>query len=137
MAACVRCYELNPRRRLNLPPFSHAPIIISKVITMPLDSKNSVAMILNFVLRMGLAKLCHRLMARFAGLLYKDCKEFDSSLSRGPFSFTLGGGQVIQGWDSGKSFCQLCDARGPYIPDSPEFAILPMIRLWLYSGTRI
>lgn len=40
--------------------------------------------------------------ARLPGLLYKDCKEFDSSLSRGPFSFKLGGGQVIKGWDSGK-----------------------------------
>lgn len=39
-----------------------------------------------------------------SGLLYKDCKQFDSSLGRGPFTFKLGKGEVIKGWDSGKSF---------------------------------
>jgi peptidylprolyl isomerase len=40
---------------------------------------------------------------RYVGVLYKDGKEFDSSWARADnnFSFTLGGGQVIQGWDEG------------------------------------
>ena len=38
-----------------------------------------------------------------SGLLFKNCNEFDSSASRGPFSFTLGQGEVIQGWDTGES----------------------------------
>lgn len=40
---------------------------------------------------------------RYVGVLYKDGKEFDASWARADnsFSFTLGGGQVIQGWDEG------------------------------------
>ena len=30
-----------------------------------------------------------------------DGSQFDSSIGRGPFSFRLGGGQVIRGWDEG------------------------------------
>lgn len=48
--------------------------------------------------------LCRSFMAtaQLPGLLYKDCEEFDTSRSRGPFSFKLDGGQVIKGWDSGE-----------------------------------
>jgi peptidylprolyl isomerase len=39
---------------------------------------------------------------QYVGVLYKDGKEFDSSWAAGqPFSFTLGGGEVIPGWDKG------------------------------------
>lgn len=40
---------------------------------------------------------------RYVGVLRKNGKEFDSSWKRADnnFSFTLGGGQVIQGWDEG------------------------------------
>ncbi|HEY7074795.1 MAG TPA: FKBP-type peptidyl-prolyl cis-trans isomerase, partial [Solirubrobacteraceae bacterium] len=38
----------------------------------------------------------------YVGVNYKDGKQFDSSWDRGqPFSFTLGAGQVIPGWDKG------------------------------------
>ena len=40
------------------------------------------------------------------GKLYSDCSEFDSSLGREPFTFTLGRGEVIAGWDKGlKGMC--------------------------------
>lgn len=32
-------------------------------------------------------------------------KQFDSSLGRDVFSFTIGSGQVIKGWDQGKYHC--------------------------------
>ena len=38
----------------------------------------------------------------YTGKLYSDCSTFDSSVERGdPFSFTLGKGEVIKGWDDG------------------------------------
>ena len=35
------------------------------------------------------------------GTLESNGEQFDSSVGRGPFSFTLGTGQVIKGWDQG------------------------------------
>jgi FKBP-type peptidyl-prolyl cis-trans isomerase len=44
-------------------------------------------------------------------------KKFDSSLDRGKaFSFTLGAGQVIQGWDEGVSGMQVGEKRTLFIP---------------------
>jgi len=44
-------------------------------------------------------------------------KKFDSSLDRGqPFSFTLGGGQVIKGWDEGVAGVKVGGKRTLVIP---------------------
>ncbi len=48
---------------------------------------------------------------------FKDGKKFDSSLDRGkPFSFKLGAGQVIKGWDEGVAGMQVGGKRKLVIP---------------------
>ncbi|NTW14778.1 MAG: FKBP-type peptidyl-prolyl cis-trans isomerase [Candidatus Moranbacteria bacterium] len=48
-----------------------------------------------------------------------DGTKFDSSLDRGtPFSFTLGGGQVIAGWDQGLLDMRVGEKRRLTIPAS-------------------
>ena len=45
-----------------------------------------------------------------------DGKQFDSSKGRGPFSFQLGGGQVIKGWDQGVAGMKVGGKRKLTIP---------------------
>lgn len=45
-----------------------------------------------------------------------DGKQFDSSRGRGPFSFALGGGQVIKGWDQGVAGMKVGGKRKLTIP---------------------
>jgi FKBP-type peptidyl-prolyl cis-trans isomerase len=54
----------------------------------------------------------------YVGVLFKNGTEFDTSWGKGkqPFSFTLGGGQVIQGWDQGVPGMKVGERRRLTIP---------------------
>lgn len=54
---------------------------------------------------------------QYVGVNYKTGKEFDSSWSRSePFSFTLGAGEVIPGWDQGIEGMKVGGRRELIIP---------------------
>jgi len=53
----------------------------------------------------------------YTGWLLQEGTKFDSSLDRGePFEFTLGAGQVIQGWDQGVAGMKVGGKRQLRIP---------------------
>lgn len=47
---------------------------------------------------------------------FEDGRQFDSSVGRGPFSFKLGQGQVIKGWDMGVAGMKVGGKRKLTIP---------------------
>jgi peptidylprolyl isomerase len=55
---------------------------------------------------------------QYVGVLFKSGKEFDASWGKGkqPFQFTLGGGQVIPGWDQGVLGMKVGERRRLTIP---------------------
>jgi peptidylprolyl isomerase len=54
----------------------------------------------------------------YVGVLYNNGKQFDASWGKGkqPFQFTLGGGQVIPGWDQGVLGMKVGERRRLTIP---------------------
>jgi peptidylprolyl isomerase len=61
---------------------------------------------------------------QYVGVDYKNGREFDSSWSRNePFTFTLGAGQVIPGWDQGVAGMKVGGRRELIIP--PNLAYGP------------
>src|SRR5262245_27843941 len=64
----------------------------------------------------ALAEEGHKVDVHYTGWL-TDGTKFDSSLDRGkPFSFTLGGGNVIRGWDEGVKGMRVGGKRKLTIP---------------------
>lgn len=67
------------------------------------------------------AKSGDEVTVQYVGVDYKNGQEFDSSWSRNePFSFTLGAGEVIPGWDQGVEGMKVGGRRELIIP--PELA---------------
>ncbi len=67
------------------------------------------------------AKSGDKVTVQYVGVGYKSGEEFDASWDRGePFSFTLGAGEVIPGWDQGVEGMKVGGRRELIIP--PELA---------------
>ena len=77
------------------------------------------------------AKAGDNVTVQYVGVAYSSKKQFDASWDRGqPFSFVLGQGQVIPGWDDGVVGMQVGGRRELIIPpnlaygaNSPSAAI--------------
>ena len=58
-----------------------------------------------------------RVSVHYVGVAFRSGEEFDASWNRGqPFSFTLGRGQVIRGWDQGVAGMKVGGRRLLVIP---------------------
>ena len=53
---------------------------------------------------------------QYVGVLFKNGKEFDTSWGKQPFTFTIGSGQVIAGWDQGVLGMKVGERRRLTIP---------------------
>ena len=63
------------------------------------------------------AKAGDAVTVQYVGVNYKNGKEFDASWDRGePFTFTLGAGEVIPGWDQGVEGMKVGGRRELIIP---------------------
>jgi FKBP-type peptidyl-prolyl cis-trans isomerase len=63
------------------------------------------------------AKAGDTVSVQYVGALYDNGKEFDASWDRNePFTFKLGGGQVIKGWDEGVEGMKVGGRRKLIIP---------------------
>lgn len=70
------------------------------------------------------AKAGDTVTVQYVGALFKNGEEFDASWNRGqPFPFSLGAGQVIQGWDEGVAGMKVGGRRKLTIP--PDLAYGP------------
>jgi len=70
------------------------------------------------------AKAGDEVTVQYVGVNYKNGKEFDASWDRGePFTFLLGAGQVIPGWDQGVEGMKVGGRRELVIP--PNLAYGP------------
>lgn len=69
------------------------------------------------------AKSGDQVTVNYVGVGYDSKEEFDASWGRGPFTFTLGAGEVIPGWDEGVAGMKVGGRRELVIP--PDLAYGP------------
>ena len=72
------------------------------------------------------AKAGDQVTVQYVGVDYKNGEEFDSSWSRSePFSFALGAGEVIPGWDQGVAGMKVGGRRELIIPSELAYGAAP------------
>lgn len=94
------------------------PLATKPVVTIPPGAEPKVLIKKDLVVGTGPeAKAGQTATVNYVGVLYKNGKEFDSSWKRNePFSFALGKGQVIKGWDEGIAGMKVGGRRELIIP---------------------
>jgi FKBP-type peptidyl-prolyl cis-trans isomerase len=96
------------------------PISTKPTVTPPSGPAPNKLVIKDLVIGTGAeAKSGQKITVNYVGVLYNGGKEFDSSWKRNePFTFTLGTGQVIKGWDKGIPGMKVGGRRELVIPSA-------------------
>ncbi len=94
------------------------PLATEPKVTPPSGPAPSTLVIKEIIKGTGAeAKAGDSVTVNYVGVLYNGGKEFDASWKRNePFSFTLGKGQVIKGWDQGVAGMKVGGRRELLIP---------------------
>ncbi len=95
------------------------------VVTVPADDKPSELTIVDDVVGDGTeATPGSQVAVDYVGVSWSTGKEFDASWNRGDqFSFTLGAGQVISGWDQGVTGMKVGGRRTLIIPPNLGYGV--------------
>jgi FKBP-type peptidyl-prolyl cis-trans isomerase FkpA len=122
--------EFNPVRVLRVLSWSLLVAVVASACgkntpTSPSDNAN--LLIEDLTVGSGQTATTYRtVVVNYTGWLYDPSKpdgkgtQFDSSVGRGPYTFALGYGQVIQGWELGVPGMQIGGKRRLQVP--PELA---------------
>ncbi len=101
------------------------PLSKEPTVTPPSGAAPSKLVIKDLIKGTGTeAKAGDTVTVNYVGVLYKGGKEFDASWKRNePFSFTLGRGQVIPGWDQGVAGMKVGGRRELIIPSALAYGV--------------
>ncbi|HEX4115501.1 MAG TPA: FKBP-type peptidyl-prolyl cis-trans isomerase [Solirubrobacteraceae bacterium] len=97
---------------------SSGPLATKPTVTVPSGAAPTKLVTKELIVGTGPeAKAGDSVTVNYVGVLYNGGKEFDSSWKRNePFTFTLGKGQVIPGWDQGVAGMKVGGRRELIIP---------------------
>jgi peptidylprolyl isomerase len=116
--------ETTPTTAATTPPTASAktpttgPLSKQPDVTLPSGPAPTTLVIKEVIKGTGAeAKAGDSVTVNYVGVLYSNGKEFDASWKRNePFTFTLGKGQVIKGWDQGVEGMKVGGRRELIIP---------------------